>query len=514
MRKVIPVNIVMSYPVKWGKYQVIRDFVQNFYDSVGYNDWHQKFSYTYENEKLLMWVDGITFSYEWLLHIGASTKTANSKAYAGYFGEGFKIASLCAKRDFEWGVNMNSANWRIEVEFVERQIEDQSVKMMAYRLHSTDYEEKSLLTLSNFSSNDYRMFLNILESFYFPENKMFGKKIWSDINGAVYFRSKTEIAPELPVVPEYGRKGVVFAGYQMLGTNPFGLAVCLHRYEKTDRERRALYAFDIVDIFTKISYHIDARGAMEMLIAMRRYWNSVLNRKRWIKSWSRVIDNLVYQIGKSEEVTNEFRKKYPNLLHLKRIDTTSERNRRRQARSWLSHQCGKYTLVRESFSVLGYPTLEEECQKHGGLVEKEEILNTLENQCFEVLEEVCRELFLHFFAIDNIMPKRRIIINDNAIYHGMAIVYRRKKSVMNYEGIAIKYDIQNIYLKKKLFSQDKYFDSLATYIHEMCHMFGGDSSQAFSLGLTKAMEILMLNQQVVEKGRVRWQELFIRKAAS
>mgnify|MGYP003461869305 FL=1 len=64
MRKVIPVNIVMSYPVKWGKYQVIRDFVQNFYDSVGYNDWHQKFSYTYENEKLLMWVDGITFSYE------------------------------------------------------------------------------------------------------------------------------------------------------------------------------------------------------------------------------------------------------------------------------------------------------------------------------------------------------------------------------------------------------------------------------------------------------------------
>ena len=78
----------------------------------------------------------------------------------------------------------------------------------------------------------------------------------------------------------------------------------------------------------------------------------------------------------------------------------------------------------------------------------------------------------------------------------------------------IKYDIQNIYLKKKLFSQDKYFDSLATYIHEMCHMFGGDSSQAFSLGLTKAMEILMLNQQVVEKGSVRWQELFIRKAAS
>lgn len=54
MGKVIPLNIVTSYPVRWKKYQVIRDFVQNFYDSVGYNRWNKEFQYNYSNNTLSM----------------------------------------------------------------------------------------------------------------------------------------------------------------------------------------------------------------------------------------------------------------------------------------------------------------------------------------------------------------------------------------------------------------------------------------------------------------------------
>ena len=32
-----------------GNYQVIRDFVLNFYDSVGYDEWKEKFRYEYLN---------------------------------------------------------------------------------------------------------------------------------------------------------------------------------------------------------------------------------------------------------------------------------------------------------------------------------------------------------------------------------------------------------------------------------------------------------------------------------
>lgn len=33
---IIPLNIVTTYPVHWNKYEILRDFIQNFYDSVEY----------------------------------------------------------------------------------------------------------------------------------------------------------------------------------------------------------------------------------------------------------------------------------------------------------------------------------------------------------------------------------------------------------------------------------------------------------------------------------------------
>ena len=67
----IPLNIVLTYPVRWGTYKIFRDYVQNFYDSVGSANWSQRFHYAYKDETLSMRVENETFSYEWLLHIGA-----------------------------------------------------------------------------------------------------------------------------------------------------------------------------------------------------------------------------------------------------------------------------------------------------------------------------------------------------------------------------------------------------------------------------------------------------------
>ena len=84
-KQIVPLNIVMTYPVHWNKYEIMRDFLQNFYDSLGYQRWNEHFQYNYQDNSLTMWVNDICFSYEWLLHIGASTKTENSFNNAGYF---------------------------------------------------------------------------------------------------------------------------------------------------------------------------------------------------------------------------------------------------------------------------------------------------------------------------------------------------------------------------------------------------------------------------------------------
>lgn len=56
-----------------------------------------------------------------------------------------------------------------------------------------------------------------------------------------------------------------------------------------------------------------------------------------------------------------------------------------------------------------------------------------------------------------------------------------------------------------------FYNALETYIHEFCHIFGGDSSDNFSKGLTVAMEILLENHEVVEKGKLKWNSLYSRK---
>lgn len=51
----------MTYPVYWSRYQVLRDFIQNFYDTVGCDEWPQRFYYDYKDLELSMWVKGETF---------------------------------------------------------------------------------------------------------------------------------------------------------------------------------------------------------------------------------------------------------------------------------------------------------------------------------------------------------------------------------------------------------------------------------------------------------------------
>lgn len=502
----LSVNIVMTYPVHWTKFQVLRDFVQNFYDAVDPKDWRSSFCYEYIDQSLSMWIKNVSFNYEWLMHIGASTKTNNSNEYAGFFGEGFKIASLCAFRDYKWAIQMMSDDWHIDVTDIEKSIDHTPLRMLAYNVSAAEKMNETKLVLNNISADDYAIFLNVFDSFFCPDNPLMGTMLWSGKEGAVFLRSKTPINNNLPVTSEFGRKGAVFCGYQMLGTNPFDLVVCLHNYKKEDRERRSLYAFNVIDVFEEIVYCVDSQCAMAMLEKMRRYWNAYPRKNIDIYSWSHTIDALIRKVASTPEVRNAFVKKYNAILCLKKIVSIGEKNRRWQARAWLDQQEKKYILAKETFKMMGYPTIEEECDRRGGFVVDDDA-DDVQIRCFTVLEDVCREVFPEFFALSTI-PERKIIINSRAAYHGMAVTYKKKEHLLNSKGIRIRYDIGKLYLKAEIFVAEGYYDGLSTYVHEMCHVFGGDSSASFSQALTFAMELLMKNQEKVIRGKCKWDQIF------
>jgi len=159
--------------------------------------------------------------------------------------------------------------------------------------------------------------------------------------------------------------------------------------------------------------------------------------------------------------------------------------------------------VKSDFRKFGYKSLEKLCEEEGGFAINDQATFD-ENKGFAILETVIKHLYDGFFELEQGRPERKIICNESASYHGMAKVYRKKKPKLNNKGMMIRYEIAEIYLKKSIFRIDGYFDAVATYVHEMCHVFGGDASNAFSQGLTYAMEILLSNSDIVEVYRQQW----------
>src|SRR5512133_2115699 len=112
----VSVHLVATYPVYWSVFATLRDFLQNFFDAAGPDAFATNVAISREANTTLVEMDGPGFALDWLLHIGASTKTGSRPGCtAGYFGEGFKIAALCALRDFSWHVAMGSRDWSAEV---------------------------------------------------------------------------------------------------------------------------------------------------------------------------------------------------------------------------------------------------------------------------------------------------------------------------------------------------------------------------------------------------------------
>jgi phosphorylcholine metabolism protein LicD len=182
-------------------------------------------------------------------------------------------------------------------------------------------------------------------------------------------------------------------------------------------------------------------------------------------------------------------------------------NWRQEARCWYKKVHDKYILVGEPFSLLGYSSLEDECRRNGGLVKDDDIHTEIERNCFSILEDTCKKLFADFFIADP-WPSHKIITNPKATYHGMATVCKNKRKQFNKMHLCIKNKIDCVYLKRSIIEADKFYDGLSTYVHEMSHMFGGDASENFSLGLTLAMEILLQNTAIVESAHQKWRQQF------
>lgn len=477
----VNLNLVWDYPVRWSKYKVLRDLVQNFYDAVGPAEWHRRFRVRVEGDTLHLRADETGFSYEWLLHIGASTKRERPGEFAGHFGEGFKIAALCAARDFHWNIELASRGWDLRVVHGEARIEGKSIRTLAYRVwEGLPERAHTELCLWPFEASDEVVLEAALASFFYDENPLFGEKLWADATAAVYLRSEVSRPPDVPTTYEHEGSGVVFVGRQALGSVRHPVVLALHEFRQTDRERNALYGSQVLDVWRSVAHRMDADAAMTLLLLVRREWYARPRKKYDSASYHGVVSVLVERIGRDPSVAARFRKAHPHLLVAARVRAgdIAARNRRTQALAWLRSLPTRHRLVQDGFSRLGYPTIEAACEAADGFTVVREPTDA-ERIAVELLREVTTRCFAALFDVEHLPPTR--ILRDGAgVWMGMAICIPTRSE----QPGSRRFDLPFVALKRYLLAPGRGSEALSTYLHELGHMYGPDASARFSHLLT------------------------------
>jgi hypothetical protein len=506
-KQTIPLNLVYDYPVRWSKYKVLRDFVQNFYDSIDCREWSDRFRYSYISGELSMSVAGVCFSYEWLVPIGASTKRDGSKTYAGYFGEGFKIASLNALREYGWQVRAASSGWRINVVKSEMLVDNKRLDSLAYELEQCERSPDATLIIRDIHVPP-ALIESVMLSFFYPNNPLLGDRIWASSFGAIYKRSKRALPEYAIVTHEFGSAGIVFAAYQNLGSINLPLVFANHDFRKDDRDRGGLYDFDVISLIEKLVRHVDARASATLLDYFRSYWYSYPAKKYDLHSFHAIVSILIRNMANSGTAASEFRAKNPHLLVAARIPRKDivGKNLRSQALGWMKRAEKKYRLVQKDFELLGYSRLEDECMRHGGYTLTRDA-NEHESKYVRLLE-LCTETIIgtSFFGYDK-LPACSIIINESAAWRGMAICFSVSGSLKNGYGHRLRYRMDYIAIKANLLKAGGFASAYSTYMHELCHVFGGDSSPGFSRALSDIMEMQLSGIGAIKLFEEVWNEV-------
>lgn len=501
----VPLNLIWDYPIRWTRFEVLRDLIQNFYDSVGPERWHSAFEHWTNGDELVFRTRDVEFSWEWLVPIGASTKRDSAGTYSGYFGEGFKMAALCARRDHGWELEMESRDWAVRVTKTETSIDGRHITSLALETQvGRPRSRDTVLRLRPFRASDQEILRGAMLSFYYEDNPLLAEPIFAGPSSAIFRRSSQAKPLGYPESFEFGGPGIVFAAFQALGSMPVPLVVCMHPYRPTDRERRTLYRMDVLSLFKRVVEGVPPQAAATVLELMKRQWYDYPSKKYDFCTWYPVVNALTASLARSEEATEGWRKRYPRLLvakPVKRQDLTRV-NRRREALAWLRTHAQPHRLVQDGFLRLGYPTLEDVCEKAGGFSSIRPPTPS-EARLVEILEQAASEVFGGILAFES-LPPCQILEGAWTPWKGMATCVPLRDRADGHGGARIRHHLPLVGLQAGLFQPDKFDEALATYLHELAHRYGGDSSAAFSQILSALLEQSIARATAVQVYRAHW----------
>lgn len=472
----IKLNITMSYPVKWCMRKILRDYIQNFFDAIGTESFKERFSVSYKDNILSMQSD-VPFDVDWLVYMGASSKRNTEKSYAGRFGEGFKVSSLVAYRDFNLDIVMESKDWRIIVTEITDEIAGVLTKFLAYRKYKREDDGFTRLFLMHTSEKDYKLFLEEKDYFFYKGNPHIGSLLGSHYGREVYY------CPE-----DSKNEGMIFAGYQMrylMHGYPFIVSNPYFIPEDDDRDREHLTMREADCCASVVAMNLSPEESLKLLVLLEKFWKT--GGISSLFSLNEVIKELIHNIERDKKCKKRFRTLYLDSL-VADFDKGIKKDRRHTAAGWFRNWNieNRRRVVKHEFTYLGIPDIAELCQKKGGfrLLRK---ARPNELRYIRILEEIAKKCFDRLISYDS-LPVCKIILNETAISQGLANCVRNDRVEYGLNHMRIKSNIRTICIKASLLKPDMFAEACSTYMHELLHQYGGERDRSFH----KALEELAI----------------------
>jgi hypothetical protein len=505
----IPLNLMLNYQIRWSKQKVLRDLIQNFYDAAGAGKFGKVFKYAYQTDpvkkgKIILSMTSEGFSYEWLIHIGASSKQEETGRYAGFYGEGFKIAALVALRDYKWNISISSRDWFACIGTSDIMIDGKALKQLILEVENNQPSKQTVLTIENIDNQEEIVLENTINTFYFPENPLIGEILFKNDYVAIHKRTSISKPDNYPQSYNCKGNGIVFLMFQARGSFPAQLVISHNRFKTNDRERKDISMGTIQDVLLDMIDIIDAATACMLLRSLKKHWYDYPDSREDVDSWYSVVRKLIKRIQFDELVTNQFRNDFPFLACCEKPKNIKMRNQKTAALIWRKNNSPHLQLVADSFSLLRFKSIIELCEEAGGfnITRKPHIK---EKWLLDILRDAAKDI-LYGFILN--FPPAIIIENDSSVYNGTAVTIKNDETQINSKMYRVRYKILNIEIKKNLLEKEKFFEAFTTYCHELCHCFGSDASISFSRALTDVINIVMTHKDIVDKYALKWEKYF------
>lgn len=480
--KLIPLHIAMDYPVNWDFERILRDLVQNFYDAVGCEHFKEEFFCATQinhlgNYDIEMKTYGHPFSYEWLTYIGGSTKTTSPGDYVGMYGEGFKICMLCIVRMATLGVSMESQTWKIKPCRYTEEIEDKNIDMLGYELEEREDDGWTRLLLFNVPSYYACHIDETLLNFFYPQNQLFGKKLYETDNYSIYERSNVPI----PYHRLGGRdfKGILYCNFLARGRLPFEIILLVRKDMRNSdmRKREVLEKTEVRSLLLRLSREIDSTASYIMLEKMSAFWGDIPNKMVDFNTWYYVICILVRNVCKDELLVKKFMATYKGLVYIERKTMDGVRNRLiEQTERWYDKRNDK-KLVAPIFRFLGAKSLVEDYERE--LLSSFELPNEEEKICTKMLFRALKQMFPYLLYDEE--PEVVIQKDTKKNYQSLMFaerIYAKKRTDKR------RYKINKVIMSHEDFEIGKFYDTLVKFVDILIHAYGTNRNARVNVYLT------------------------------